>query len=536
MKKIALYLFFVCLCIVGSLKMVNAEDLYYIPMKNTHYYRSQHAYGFKQMIPMWTEEDPNGQQEIELEAYIPAIYTVLSDIKDVEKDETWNFHEKYTVPWTPLDDSYYVGYCAELFVDIRETEPYHKVDLKSSKLLKDEIKPSLLGIMYHSYPFITEKEMKDFLTEAGVLVKKGNFLTVKANENPTRDINLDELVAATTHAILNFSNPGQVTKMYTQTFELASRTVMRAAGLWDNTVEEGKHDEVEKNIKGVYDYLITLKGEDADLNHTLKIKKASIENNNDLVFELTDLHIIKEDVKLAIYQDDKVIKEMNLNEVKKDGNTYTVPLGVEVGETKISFTIKGSVTQQGGYVFEAVNRDETRDTVATQTLVTLGGYQVAVDDKYEFQKCIPPNIIKEVDKKLVSYGETVTYTIKVHNTGKVQLDDVKVVDNVPTELSIVDANGGQVSGNEVTWTLNLAPDEEKIFTLVTKVKDNVKQGEVINKTRVIYKESDMEAEVPITVFDNPKTGMISLTIIAVLGIGGLGIWFNSMRKSKLYRL
>lgn len=87
------------------------------------------------------------------------------------------------------------------------------------------------------------------------------------------------------------------------------------------------------------------------------------------------------------------------------------------------------------------------------------------------------------DGATVAVGDTVTYTLVVHNPYNRDLVNVEISDPIPAHVNFVSASsGGVVSGapgaEVVTWKLGtLAAGETRTFTIVTKVSDRAVDGE-----------------------------------------------------------
>ncbi|WP_145045057.1 Ig-like domain-containing protein [Paenibacillus xylanexedens] len=82
-----------------------------------------------------------------------------------------------------------------------------------------------------------------------------------------------------------------------------------------------------------------------------------------------------------------------------------------------------------------------------------------------------------VDKMKVREGDTVTFTVIYANKTLTEADDVYVKANIPAGLSLVDANGGVVTGQELKWTLGkLAGGSQGKLTFKLKVNE-MNEGE-----------------------------------------------------------
>ncbi|GHF40666.1 putative repeat protein (TIGR01451 family) [Deinococcus metalli] len=87
----------------------------------------------------------------------------------------------------------------------------------------------------------------------------------------------------------------------------------------------------------------------------------------------------------------------------------------------------------------------------------------------------------------VTEGDTITYTLRVHNPYARALSGVALRDAVPAHVDVTDAGGGSVSGvpgqQVVEWTLAaLDAGETRAVTLVTRVSARATDGEALLNT------------------------------------------------------
>ncbi len=92
------------------------------------------------------------------------------------------------------------------------------------------------------------------------------------------------------------------------------------------------------------------------------------------------------------------------------------------------------------------------------------------------------SITKTADQSNYNVGNTVTYTITVTNNGLNPATGVVVTDTLPAGLTIVDADGGSVVGNVITWNIaNIAAGGQQVLT-VTATVDAGTQGQTLTNT------------------------------------------------------
>ena len=123
---------------------------------------------------------------------------------------------------------------------------------------------------------------------------------------------------------------------------------------------------------------------------------------------------------------------------------------------------------------------------------------VTVGDKRASVDVTVPEIIpaKSVDVENPNFGDTVTYTVVVTNNGVVDAKQVVVVDTLDEGLTFVSASDNGVWNpfkRTVTWTVDLAKGESKVFTVIATVSA---YGNIPNTVSVGDKSSSVNIAVP----------------------------------------
>ena len=123
---------------------------------------------------------------------------------------------------------------------------------------------------------------------------------------------------------------------------------------------------------------------------------------------------------------------------------------------------------------------------------------VFVGDKIASAVVTVPEIIpvKSVDVENPNFGDTVTYTVTVTNNGVVDAKQVVVVDTLDEGLTFVSASDNGVWNpfkRTVTWTVDLAKGESKVFTVIATVSA---YGNIPNTVSVGDKSSSVNIAVP----------------------------------------
>ena len=153
-------------------------------------------------------------------------------------------------------------------------------------------------------------------------------------------------------------------------------------------------------------------------------------------------------------------------------------------------------------------------TVELKVNVTVEDYgvlvnRVTVGDKTSSVDIAVPEIIPDKTANVTdaNFGDNVTYTVTVTNDGDVDASQVVIVDQLGNGLKYVSSSDGGVwdeKTNTVTWIVDLAKGESKVFSVIATV---VGYGNVTNYLVVGNKTAGVNVTVPEIIPD--KTANIS---------------------------
>ena len=153
-------------------------------------------------------------------------------------------------------------------------------------------------------------------------------------------------------------------------------------------------------------------------------------------------------------------------------------------------------------------------TVELKVNVTVEDYgvlvnRVTVGDKTSSVDIAVPEIIPDKTANVTdaNFGDNVTYTVTVTNDGDVDASQVVIVDQLGNGLKYVSSSDGGVwdeKTNTVTWIVDLAKGESKVFSVIATVSG---YGNVTNSLVVGNKTAGVNVTVPEIIPD--KTANIS---------------------------
>ena len=145
-------------------------------------------------------------------------------------------------------------------------------------------------------------------------------------------------------------------------------------------------------------------------------------------------------------------------------------------------------------------KGETKTFNVNVTVLSYGDLsnKVVVGNKTVIKNITVPEINpgKEINIEVPNFGDNVTYTVIVNNTGKVNATDVVVVDKLGEGLTFVSASDGGVyneTTRTITWIINLTAGETKYLYVNTTVSA---YGNITNSVIVGNKTFNKNVTVP----------------------------------------
>ncbi len=141
-----------------------------------------------------------------------------------------------------------------------------------------------------------------------------------------------------------------------------------------------------------------------------------------------------------------------------------VPITVVFTTAQQSTCTTGTVTDSASISSDTADNNSANNTSATVTTNIT---------------CPQPNlnVTKTDGRSSANVGDTLNYTISITNSTNVAATNVTVTDSLPSGLTNVSAgNGGNVSGNQVTWNNQTVPANGTLTLTVNGTTQNVSNG------------------------------------------------------------
>ncbi|WP_279248850.1 beta strand repeat-containing protein [Candidatus Marimicrobium litorale] len=136
------------------------------------------------------------------------------------------------------------------------------------------------------------------------------------------------------------------------------------------------------------------------------------------------------------------------------------------------------------------------------------------------------DIVKSVSQANVTAGSQFTYTLDYSNSGNANASNVKIVDHLAPELTLVSATGGGVSsGSDVIWNIpSVAAGSSGSVSLTVEVNAPISDGTVIPNTSNIRADGVPASVAPlvlVTVSSKPDFTLDKKSSATTVAAGGL---------------
>lgn len=115
-------------------------------------------------------------------------------------------------------------------------------------------------------------------------------------------------------------------------------------------------------------------------------------------------------------------------------------------------------------------------------------------------------VSKMVDQPSHNAGDNFTYTIAYGNFGNTFTDNVKIVDSLPAQLTIVSASAGaNIDGNTLTWNIGrLDPGQSGMVSLVVRTDSSINELDITNTATISSARTEADYN------NNSSTAMVHI--------------------------
>lgn len=143
------------------------------------------------------------------------------------------------------------------------------------------------------------------------------------------------------------------------------------------------------------------------------------------------------------------------------------------------------------------------DNPLTTTLNDLTTFNVKSNPIITFEK----TVINTDNSTVYNPEDEIFYTLKIKNSGDDFAKNIEISDLIPSNLTIISAQNGNISGNQITWNnanlsqlSNLAPNENIEIQIRCKINNNAVQGTQISNQATLNYQNGTQI-----LSDNPNT-------------------------------
>lgn len=115
-------------------------------------------------------------------------------------------------------------------------------------------------------------------------------------------------------------------------------------------------------------------------------------------------------------------------------------------------------------------------------------------------------VSKMVDQPSHNAGDNFTYTIAYGNLGNTFTDNVKIVDSLPAQLTLLGtSSGATISGNTVTWNIGrLEPGQTGVVSVLVRTDSQLEQSDLANTASISSSRTEVNYD------NNNSTAMVRI--------------------------
>jgi uncharacterized repeat protein (TIGR01451 family) len=244
-------------------------------------------------------------------------------------------------------------------------------------------------------------------------------------------------------------------------------------------------------------------------------------NNNNIV----NFQVTKDDGRSQVQPGDSLTYTITIrNQNGTNANNVTATDTLPNGETAISASNGGIVGSQYvtwnniyvpayGTVTLTVTATVNQNANGSLTNQVNVGGAVAFDTDTVQATSNSLTLSKSASTSEVFPGGMIEYTVQLQNTGNGNLTNVRATDNLPANVTVVDAGGGNTNGNQITWNIGtLAANSTRTLNYRISLGSFYQPGQIVtnNVTATADNGVNQQASATVQVIGNlPQTGWMN---------------------------